>query len=91
MLWAGVVTAVPLLLFAAAARRLRLTAIGLIQYLTPVLQFVFGGFVLHEAMPTSRWVGFGLVWVALFILAVDLVASRPHRSPRLPAARLRPR
>jgi chloramphenicol-sensitive protein RarD len=72
---AGVVTAVPLLLFAAAARRLPLVYLGLTQYLAPVLQFVVGVFVLGENMPPARWIGFGLVWVALVILTVDVFAS----------------
>ena len=85
LLSAGVVTAIPLLLFAASARRLRLSTIGLIQYLTPILQFVVGAFVLHEAMPTSRWIGFALVWVALIILSVDMLASgRARRALPLP-------
>ena len=75
LLSAGIVTAIPLLMFAASARRLRLATIGLIQFLTPILQFVIGAFVLHEAMPPSRWIGFGLVWVALVILSIDMVAS----------------
>jgi chloramphenicol-sensitive protein RarD len=70
---AGPVTAVPLLLFATAARRLPLSALGFIQYLTPILQFVLGVTVLHEAMPPERWAGFALVWVALAVLSVDLV------------------
>ena len=65
----------PLLLFAAAARRLTLVAIGLTQFLAPVLQFVFGVFVLHEEMPPGRWIGFGLVWVALIVLTVDMIAG----------------
>lgn len=68
---AGVVTAIPLLLFAAAAGRIPLTMIGLIQYVTPTLQFAFGIWINHEAMPPSRWAGFALVWVALVILTVD--------------------
>lgn len=70
----GVITAIPLILFAAAARRLPLVYMGLIQYLTPVLQLLFGTFVMHEAMPPERWIGFGLVWVALVILSIDMVA-----------------
>ncbi len=70
---AGVVTAVPLLLFASAARRLALVGLGLIQYLAPLLQFMFGVFILHEEMPVERWVGFCLVWFALIILTVDLI------------------
>jgi chloramphenicol-sensitive protein RarD len=86
LLSAGVVTAIPLLLFAASARRLRLTTIGLIQYLTPILQFVIGAFVLNEAMPTSRWIGFALVWAALIILSADMVASgRARRASPLPS------
>jgi len=72
---AGVVTATPLLFFAAASRRLPLVYTGLIQYVAPVLQFLFGAFVLHEAMPTARWIGFGLVWLALVMLSIDLVAA----------------
>jgi chloramphenicol-sensitive protein RarD len=85
LLSVGVVTAIPLLLFAASARRLRLTTIGLIQYLTPILQFIIGAFVLNEAMPASRWIGFALVWAALIILSVDMVASgRARRALPLP-------
>jgi chloramphenicol-sensitive protein RarD len=71
MLLAGVVTAVPLLLFAGAARRLPLTTIGLTQYLTPIIQFLIGVLLLHEAMPPARFVGFVLVWIALVVLAID--------------------
>lgn len=76
----GVVTAVPLLLFASAARRLPLTVIGLVQFVAPVLQFLVGVFILHEDMPPERWAGFALVWVALIILAADMIAS--GRAPR---------
>ncbi len=71
----GVLTALPLLLFAASARRLPLTAIGLIQYSTPVLTFLLALFVLNEAMPSSRWAGFILIWVSLSILTVDMFRS----------------
>jgi chloramphenicol-sensitive protein RarD len=77
----GVVTAVPLLLFAAAARRVPLTTTGLLQYVTPVLQLLCGVVVLGERMPASRWAGFGLVWVGLVLLTVDLL-----RSSRAPSA-----
>ncbi len=84
MLFAGVVTTVPLLLFSAGARRLPLVAIGLAQFLAPALQFLFGVFVLREPMPPERWIGFGLVWVALIALTVDiLVARRPPRRASL--------
>jgi chloramphenicol-sensitive protein RarD len=84
----GVATAVPLLFFAAAARRLPLVYLGLVQYLTPVIQFVFGAAVLGETMTTVRWWGFGLVWIALVILSADLilVARRGRRAGDGPAA-----
>ena len=68
---AGVVTAVPLLLFGTATRRLPLSVVGLLQYLTPVLQFLIGVAVQHETMSATRWAGFALVWVALVVLVVD--------------------
>jgi chloramphenicol-sensitive protein RarD len=84
MLCAGVATTVPLLLFAAGARRLPLVALGMTQFLAPVLQFFFGWLVLHEAMPLERWIGFGLVWVALVVLMTDMiVAGRPPRRAQL--------
>jgi chloramphenicol-sensitive protein RarD len=84
MLAAGVVTTVPLLLFAAGARRIPLVALGMTQFLAPVLQFLFGWLFLHEEMPLERWVGFGLVWVALVVLTVDMIAaSRPPRRASL--------
>lgn len=81
----GVITAVPLLLFGAAATRIPLTWIGLLQYSAPVLQFLIGVFVYDEPMPASRWFGFALVWVALVVLAVDSVAAvrRGRRSVEL--------
>ena len=84
LLSAGVVTAVPLLLFASGARRLPLTYMGLTQYLAPILQFLIGVLVLHEAMPAARWIGFGLVWLALIVLTVDMFAA--GRSSRRAAA-----
>lgn len=84
---AGVVTAVPLLFFAAAARRLPLVYLGLIQYLAPILQFAVGAFVLGEDMPPARWLGFALVWVALAILSIDLLVTgrRSRRASTSPA------
>ncbi|MBX9471824.1 EamA family transporter RarD [Microcella sp.] len=73
---AGVVTAVPLLLFAAAARRLPLSVMGFIQYFAPLLQFVFGVAVLQEPMPLERWIGFALVWLALIVLSTEAVVQR---------------
>ncbi len=77
---AGVATVVPLLMFAASARRLPLSMIGLMQYLTPVLQLLCGVLLLEETVPPSRWIGFGLVWLALAILSVDSVRSAHLRA-----------
>jgi len=76
----GVVTAFPLLLFAAGARRVPLTVIGLLQFVAPILQFVIGAWLLGEPMPLERWIGFSLVWLALIVLTVDsLVFARRAR------------
>jgi chloramphenicol-sensitive protein RarD len=76
LLLAGVLTATPLLFFAAGTRRSTLVVIGLLQFVAPVLQFGIGLW-LGEAMPLERWIGFGLVWVALAVLVADsLVAPR---------------
>ena len=83
---AGVVTSIPLLLFAAAARRVTLVTLGLLQYLAPTLQFLIGVFVLGEAMPGVRWIGFGLVWLALALFTADqLSAHRLRRRAAEPA------
>jgi chloramphenicol-sensitive protein RarD len=79
---AGAVTAVPLLLFAAASRRLPLIYMGFIQYFAPFIQFLVGVFVLQEPMPPERWIGFGLVWLALIVLTFDLLRG-VHASRRL--------
>ncbi|MBI5027484.1 MAG: EamA family transporter RarD, partial [Actinobacteria bacterium] len=72
-------TAVPLLMFAAASSRIPLSMMGLIQYLTPVIQFSLGVWVNHEVMPAPRWIGFGLVWVALVVLTVDSLRAARTR------------
>lgn len=81
----GLVTAVPLIFFGMAATRLPLTTIGLMQYLTPVFQFVIGVVHFHESMPPERWAGFLLVWAALVLLTGD--ALRTARRSRLALAR----
>lgn len=79
---AGVVTAIPLLLFAAAARRIPLVTIGLIQFLTPVLQLLCGVLLLGEHLSGALWVGFGIVWIALVLLTIDSVThARRVRRP----------
>jgi chloramphenicol-sensitive protein RarD len=73
MALSGVVTALPLLLFGIAAQRIPLVTLGLLQYLTPTLQMLWGVLVKHEAMPPERWAGFALIWAALAIFTVDTV------------------
>ncbi|HEX9258704.1 MAG TPA: EamA family transporter RarD [Acidimicrobiales bacterium] len=78
----GVVTSVPLLLFAAAARRIPLSLLGLLQYLTPTLQLLCGVVVFGEPLPPERLAGLVLVWLALVVLAVDALRGRlPWTSP----------
>ena len=74
---AGIITAIPLICFGAAATRVPMTTLGLLQYLAPVLQFALGVFVLGEEMPASRWIGFVLVWIALVIFTIE--AMNHHR------------
>jgi chloramphenicol-sensitive protein RarD len=72
---AGAVTAIPLLLFNGSTTRLPYSTIGLLQYITPTIQFSIGVWVRHEDMPAARWIGFVVIWLALIALAVDLVRS----------------
>jgi chloramphenicol-sensitive protein RarD len=71
----GVVTALPLVCFGAAAIRVPLSTLGLLQYLAPVFQFLLGILYFHEAMPAERWAGFALVWVALCLLTWDALRA----------------
>jgi chloramphenicol-sensitive protein RarD len=76
----GIITAVPLLFFGASARRLPMTTIGLLQYFAPVLQFVVALAVFRETMTLDRWIGFGVVWLALLVLTVDMLATARKNS-----------
>ena len=71
----GAVTAIPLLLFNGSTNRLPLTLVGLLQYITPTIQFCIGVWYYHEDMPAARWAGFLIIWVALMSLALDLIKS----------------
>ncbi|MEU1277935.1 EamA family transporter RarD [Streptomyces sp. NPDC005805] len=82
----GIVTAAPLVCFGAAAIRVPLSTLGLLQYLAPVFQFLLGVLYFREAMPVERWAGFALVWLALSFLTWD--ALRTARRSRAEAARL---
>ncbi len=76
MVSTGLVTAVPLICFGAAATRVSMTTIGLLQYLAPTLQFVLGLVVFGEQMTPVKWVGFGLVWIALAVFTVETLRHR---------------
>ena len=81
----GLITVIPLLLFAAGTRRLPLSVVGLLQFLTPVLQFAVGVGIRHEPLPTAELAGFCLVWLALIVLSVDgLRAQRRGRVRPVP-------
>ena len=73
------VTAVPLICFGAAATRIPLVTIGLLQYLAPILQFALGVLWFHEPMPAGRWVGFVLVWVALAMFTAEAIRHRRNQ------------
>jgi chloramphenicol-sensitive protein RarD len=74
---AGPITAIPLLLFASGARRIPLSVLGLLQYVTPTLQFMLGVWMFHEAFSAERLVGFALIWLALALFALEGVLHRP--------------
>jgi chloramphenicol-sensitive protein RarD len=84
---AGFVTAVPLLFFTAAAIRVPLTVIGLLQYIAPTLQFLCGVLIARETMPPSRWIGFAVVWLALAIFTWDGLRAARLAKRRLVEAR----
>ncbi|WP_425471488.1 EamA family transporter RarD [Sinomonas susongensis] len=83
----GIVTAVPLLFFGASARRLPMTMIGMLQYMTPLLQFILAVTVLGEHMGPERWAGFAIVWLALVVLTADMLLAGRRRRSAVRAAR----
>lgn len=83
MLSAGPATALPLLLYGMSARRIPLSVLGVLMYLNPTLQFLWGVLVVGQDMPPARWAGFGLIWVALAVFTVDLL-RRTRRSADQP-------
>ncbi|WP_372730098.1 EamA family transporter RarD [Nocardioides sp.] len=72
----GIVTAIPLICFGAAANRVSMVSLGLLQYLAPILQFSLGVLWFGEEMPTGRWIGFVLVWVALAVFTAEAINHR---------------
>jgi chloramphenicol-sensitive protein RarD len=85
MVVTGLVTAIPLLFFAAAAQRLPMVTLGLLMYLNPVMQMTWGLVVGHEPMPPARWLGFALIWVALAVFSVDAVLRARNSARANPA------
>ncbi|MBA3946559.1 MAG: EamA family transporter RarD [Herpetosiphonaceae bacterium] len=87
---AGVVTAIPLLLFAAGARLISMTTLGILQFVNPTLQFFLGVFVYHEALSSSQLVGFAFIWVALVLYLIEgrfagrRIGSRPRTHEAVP-------
>lgn len=73
VLVSGLVTAVPLILFGESARRLPLSYLGFIQFLTPILSFLYGYLIAHEDLSVGRLIGFIAVWIAVIILVIDMV------------------
>ncbi|WP_066360965.1 EamA family transporter RarD [Herbidospora mongoliensis] len=77
----GVVTAIPLLFFAASVITVPLTIVGLLQYIAPVLQFLVGVLIIKETMPAERWLGFGVVWLALAVFTWDSIRHGLAKKP----------
>jgi chloramphenicol-sensitive protein RarD len=83
LMFSGVITAVPLLLFASGARQVPLTTLGILQYIAPTMQFAIGVFVYHEPFDATRLIGFGIVWLALGVYTVEGHLSRKRRKAAL--------
>lgn len=80
MICSGLVTALPLLCFAKGAKLIPLATVGMLQYTTPILQVLWAVYVTQEHMPAERWIGFGIIWVAVIIYLADLL--RQHRKAK---------
>ena len=79
MLLLGPATAVPLLLFSAAARRIPLSWVGMLQFITPTMQFITGVWILGEEMTPARWAGFAIIWIACALFITDMVRASRRR------------
>jgi chloramphenicol-sensitive protein RarD len=84
----GLVTVIPLLCFGGAATRIPLSTLGLMQYLTPTVQFLLGILFFHEPMPAMRWVGFAMIWVALAVFTFSSLRHRHQQLQVAPAERI---
>jgi chloramphenicol-sensitive protein RarD len=85
----GIVTVVPLLLFATAVRRVPLSVIGILQYIAPTIQFLLGVYAFREPFTRTQLTGFGLVWLGLVVFTLDSVRPRPSSSLTVVDERLR--
>lgn len=81
LLLSGIMTALPLLLFADAANRVPLTVLGILQYITPVLQLIVGLLIFHEPLPAAELIGFALVWLAIAIFTWDALLRARRTRP----------
>jgi chloramphenicol-sensitive protein RarD len=86
MMGTALITVIPLLCFGGAATRIPLSTLGLMQYLTPTVQFILGLVVFGEPMPTMRWVGFGIIWLALAMFTFSSLRNHHHQQHPQPAA-----
>jgi chloramphenicol-sensitive protein RarD len=85
MVGAGLVTTVPLWMFASAVQRIPLSVVGIMQYIAPTLQFLIGVLVFREPFTSAHWIGFGLVWTALLIVGVEsFLTHRAQPAPMVP-------
>jgi chloramphenicol-sensitive protein RarD len=80
MVGAGVITAIPLLAFASAARRITMTALGLMQYVAPTMQFCLGVFLYHEPFSSAQLIGFSLIWLALAAYTTESLVHNRQRA-----------
>jgi chloramphenicol-sensitive protein RarD len=88
LIGAGVVTVVPLLMFAAAVRLIPLSLVGILQYIAPTLQFLIGVLIFGEAFTPTQFVGFALVWLALIVFTSESIWTRRQATLRLAESRL---
>ena len=79
LMFGGPITTIPLVLFAAAAKKVPMAAMGMLQYIAPSLQFAFGVFLFHEVVSPQRLIGFGIVWLALVVFTGYLIASARYQ------------
>ena len=81
MVSAGLVTILPLLLFASAVSRVPLSTIGILQYINPTMQFLLGVFVYKEPFTRDSLIGFGIVWASLIIFWAEGLYARHNIAP----------